>query len=273
MACDRGKKAVILAAGLGKRMREAVPGVELTPEQAAAADRGAKALLPTGRPFLDYVLHELAEAGYGEVCLVIGPDHEAIRRYYADLCPRRISISFAVQPSPRGTADAVLAAETFVDGQDFLVLNADNLYRQTALAALGQLDGPGLAVFEREALLRLSNMPAERIHNCAAVEITPDGYLRRIVEKPDAVTLATLGLPVYLSVNCWRMTPAIFSACRRVAPSPRGELELPEAVQLAIDELGQRFRVLTFADSVLDLSSRRDIPEVAQRLARREVDL
>jgi glucose-1-phosphate thymidylyltransferase len=267
------KKAVILAAGLGKRMRSPEPDLALTPEQAAAADQGSKAMLPTGRPFLDYVLHELAESGLRDICLVVGPDHEPIRRYYSDLRPRRISLSFAVQPSPRGTADALLAAEKFVADESFLIMNSDNLYPRAACAALAGLDGPGLAAFEREALLRLSNMSAERIHNCAAVEIAPDGYLQRIIEKPDEATLAALGSPVYLSVNCWRMSPAIFAACRRVAPSVRGELELPDAVQLAVDELGVQFRVLTFADCVLDLSSRRDIPEVAARLTNREVDL
>jgi dTDP-glucose pyrophosphorylase len=266
-------KAIVLAAGLGKRMRTPDPEFALTPAQAAAADRGIKALLPTGRPFLDYVLQELAEAGYHEICLVIGPDHEMIRRYYSDLQLRRISISFAIQPSPRGTADALLAAEEFASNEPFLVINSDNLYPRSACAALRQLDGPGLAVFERDALVRLGNLSGERIHNCAAVEITPEGYLRRIVEKPDQATLANLGSSVYLSLNCWRMTPAIFPACRGVTPSARGELELPDAVQLAVDESSMAFRVLTFADSVLDLSSRRDIPEVASRLSPIEVNL
>jgi hypothetical protein len=51
-----------------------------------------------------------------------------------------------------------------------------------------------------------------------------------------------------------------------VPPSPRGELELPAAVQYAIDVLGVRFRVIHADAPVLDLSQRADIPIVAARL-------
>ena len=69
-----------LARGLGKRMREqAQTGARVDAAQAEAADRGVKAMIPIGRPFLDYVLSALADAGYTETCLVIGPEHGAIR--------------------------------------------------------------------------------------------------------------------------------------------------------------------------------------------------
>ena len=71
-------KAVILARGLGTRMRRD-EGVGLDREQSRAAAEGAKGMIPFGRPFLDYVLSSLADAGFREVCLVIGPEHRAIR--------------------------------------------------------------------------------------------------------------------------------------------------------------------------------------------------
>ena len=55
-------KAVILARGLGKRMRQADEHASLDPKQAAVADQGIKAMIPIGRPFLDYVLSALADA-------------------------------------------------------------------------------------------------------------------------------------------------------------------------------------------------------------------
>ena len=39
-------------------------------------------MIPIGRPFLDYVLSGLADAGYRRVCLVVGPEHQAVRDYY-----------------------------------------------------------------------------------------------------------------------------------------------------------------------------------------------
>jgi len=74
-------------------------------------------------------------------------------------------------------------------------------------------------------------------------------------------------------MNCWRFETTIFTACRSVSPSARGELELPDAVQYAIDSLGERFRVVPLQAAVLDLSSRKDITVVAARLAETEVSL
>ena len=61
------------------------------------ADAGLKAMVPFERPFLDYLLHNLADSGISRACVVIGPAHEAVRDYYARLATRRIAIEFAVQ--------------------------------------------------------------------------------------------------------------------------------------------------------------------------------
>src|SRR5215210_7986585 len=118
-------RAVVLAAGLGKRMRAADPDVRLTAEQKAAADAGLKAMVPVhGRPFLDYILSSLADAGITEVTLVVAPDHEPARRHYVDDAPpERVRLTFAVQPQPVGTANAILAAEASTAGEPFLAIN------------------------------------------------------------------------------------------------------------------------------------------------------
>lgn len=260
------RKAVILARGLGTRMRARDDGALLAPEQSAVADQGLKAMIPVGRPFLDYVLAALADAGFDEVCLVVAPEHAAIRdRYTREVVPSRVSITFAIQERPSGTADAVLAAERFVGTEPFLALNGDNYYPVEVLVALRRLSPPALAGFSREGLLRDGQIPPERIARYALLDVTPDGALRRIVEKPDAATEQALrDAPV--SMNCSLLTPAIFEACRSVASSPRGELELPLAIQYAIERMGMRVRVLRVDAPVLDLSHRADIPAVASRL-------
>ena len=143
-------KAVILARGLGTRMRRQDEGAALDAEQRAAADSGQKAMIRFGRPFLDYVLADLAEAGYRHVCLVIGPEHREIRDYYGSLKTNRLTVDFAVQQEPRGTADAVAAAEQFGGGDHFLVINSDNLYPQEALTAIRKLPGGLCAVRARK---------------------------------------------------------------------------------------------------------------------------
>jgi glucose-1-phosphate thymidylyltransferase len=115
-----------------------------------------------------------------------------------------------------------------------------------------------------------SNIPAERLARFAVVEVDAAGYLRSLLEKPDPILYASLPEPVYLSINAWRMPPSIFEACRTISPSPRGELELPDAVLRAVRQFGERFRVLPTAAPVLDLTGRDDVPEVEARLAAEE---
>ena len=61
-------------------MRKEAEGVQLDQSQSAAADAGVKAMISMGgeRPFLDYVISALADAGFTEVCLVIGPDSSSM---------------------------------------------------------------------------------------------------------------------------------------------------------------------------------------------------
>jgi glucose-1-phosphate thymidylyltransferase len=248
-------------------MRRADASAAVDDAQRAAADAGLKGMIPIGRPFLDYVISALADAGIRAVCLVVAPEHGRMREHYAnEAAARRVGVHFAVQREPRGTADAVLAAEPFADGQHVLVLNSDNYYPVHTLRALRELGTAGVAAFERDSLIRLGNVSAGRVASFSVLDIDDDGTLRRIVEKPDAPTIAAMEPEVYVGMNSWSLPPEIYEACRRIAPSARGELELPSAVQYAIDRLGVRFRALRFHDGVLDLSSRGDIAAVAERL-------
>jgi glucose-1-phosphate thymidylyltransferase len=255
-------------------MRQQHGAADLTADQAEAASSGNKAMMPLafGRPFLDWVLSALADAGVREACLVIAPDHSEIRKYYSALTLTRIRINFAIQFEPRGTADAVLAAEPFVLGDRFLVLNADNYYPAEAFRALVSLGEAGLIAFDRESLLAHSNIDPERIARYALVDIDENGLLRRIVEKPDAAAMAAWSGSPYVSMNLWALPPEIFKACRAIRPSVRGELELPAAVQYAIDELNIQFRAIPMkgpAAGVLDLTSRADVQTVTARLSSR----
>ncbi|MBN1846208.1 MAG: nucleotidyltransferase family protein [Sedimentisphaerales bacterium] len=274
MSTSANSKAVILARGLGTRMRRSDDQTQMSGAQAAAAASGLKAMIPIDRPFLDYVLHDLAEAGFRRICLVIGPEHTQVRQYYHHtIACERIQVEFAIQEKPLGTADAVAAAESFAAGDPIVVLNSDNYYPPAALAALHDLDGSGLAAFERQAMLAGSNIAPDRITTFAVVQIDASGLLRRIVEKPDARTLAALAEPICVSMNCWRFGPAIFEACRRITPSPRGELEITDAVQYAIEQLGEPFRALVIRAPVLDMSYRSDVPAVAAKLQGKPVHL
>jgi len=273
MTASRTTQAVILARGLGTRMRrDAGQGegdASLSPEQRAAAATGSKGMMPLGaRPFLDYVLSALADAGITDVVLVIGPEHDQLREYFdVTSPPERVRVHFAIQQEPRGTADAVLSARGAVNDAPFLVLNSDNYYPVAAYSALADLGASGLIGFEAETLVREGGIEPERVLKYALVDATDDGWLRAIREKPAADDPLALRAERWVSMNVWSFTPVIFEACARIRPSARGELEIQDAVTLAMNELGERFRVLPMRAGVLDLSSRADVALVASRLA------
>jgi dTDP-glucose pyrophosphorylase len=266
-------KAVVMARGLGTRMREAGPS-SLTGEQARAADAGHKAMMPLGdsggrapKVLLDYVLSALADAGFGSVCLVIGPEHGDVRRYYTTTArPRRLRVDFAIQAKPRGTADAVAAAARFAGAEECLVINGDNYYPVSALSAIRRLDEPGVVLHHVGELVALSNIPRERVAAFALCTVTQDGYLDSIAEKPGLDVLDAAGEDALVSMNCWRVSPVVMRACTEVTPSSRGELELADAIRIAMTRDGVRFKVVISREGVLDLSRRTDVDAVAARL-------
>jgi glucose-1-phosphate thymidylyltransferase len=243
----------------------------LSESQARAAAAGAKGMMPIGegmaRPFLDYVLSALADAGCTSVCFVVAPDHAAIRSHYdGPGRPARLTIEYAIQPIADGTARAVQSAEAYAGRDPFLVLNSDNLYPAPVLRALAELDGPGLPAYERDTLVEDSGFPMDRVASFAAIEVDSNGYLSRIVEKPGREYYDAAGPRALVSMNLWRFDERIFDACRDVPISKRGEYELPEAVGLAVTR-GVKFRTFPARGAVLDLSRRSDIALVSQRLA------
>ena len=270
-------KVVILARGLGTRMRKRDESTKLPEDQAAAADTGLKAMIPMatgdGRPFVDYLLSALADAGFTEVCLVIGPEHLAVRHHYErEAVPSRITVRFALQERALGTANAVLSAEEFAADESFAVINSDNYYPAEALNALRATAEPAIVGFDRDALVKLGNVPPERTARFGALDIDSEGYLRRILVAPTGEMLRA-GKPIYSSMNCFLFTKGIFGVCREVPLSTRGEYELPQAVHLAIDREAMRFKVVKVSAPVLDMSSRADIARVAEHLKGIEIDL
>lgn len=265
------RSAVIMAAGLGSRMRRSDETATLEASQVAAAESGVKGMIPIKRPFLDYVLSALADAGITDVLLVIGPGHDAVRQYFTvQAPPRRVRLRFAVQPAPIGTANAVTVAATALAGAlgeaPFLVLNADNYYPVNAFRALAAEDRAGVVAFDRDALVRDGNIDAERVRAFAVLDVGDDDMLRGIIEKPGDTFDLTSASAKWVGMNLWAVTPAIVDACRRVPVSPRGEFELPEAVGLALRE-GVPVRAVRLSAPVLDLSRRSDIAGVVDRLS------
>ncbi|MFL5616781.1 MAG: nucleotidyltransferase family protein [Gemmatimonadaceae bacterium] len=266
----RTTQAVILARGLGTRMRREAEGAgaTLSDDQRRAAAQGAKGMMPLGaRPFLDYVLSALADAGIRDVTLVVAPEHEQISEHFGRThVPARVRVRFAVQAEPRGTADAVLSVRGVVNDAPFLVLNSDNYYPVAAFRDLAAVGASGLVAFEADTLIRESRLEPERVFKFALLDVGDDGLLRAVREKPSTDDPLAQRAERWVSMNLWSFTPVIFDACARVRPSARGELEIQDAVTIAMRDLGEPFHVVRMRAGVLDMSSRADIAFVASRL-------
>jgi dTDP-glucose pyrophosphorylase len=260
-------RALVLARGLGSRMRQASE-VTLDPQQASAANAGLKAMMPFGRPFLDFVLQSLADAGVREAALVLGPEHELVRDYYRRLAMMRLRVTFVEQAQPLGTADAVLSARVWAGRHPFIVLNADNLYPVDVLARLAGGTGPAVPGFDAGSLA----FSEDRLGAFGLLEPGPSGELARIVEKPGAAAIRAAGPRALISMNLWRFDERIFDACAEVPLSARRERELPQAVQLAVSR-GMSLEVIPVRGTVLDLSRREDVPYIARALEGRTINL
>ena len=263
--------AVILARGLGSRMRRIDGEVPLDPAQAAAADGGAKAMMPVGRPLVEHILTALADAGMREAVLVIGPEHGAVRAHFAAHPGRRLRIRFAEQAQPLGTADAVRAARDALENRDFIVLNGDTWYPPEVIRAVAAAPASAFGAFDAEALLRQSNIPAERLLAFALCEVGNDGLLRAIVEKPAPDHPLAQAQPRIVSMNLWHLSAAIFRVLPQLRPSPRGELEIQDAIRLLMQS-GEPVRAVPISAGALDLSTRADVASVTVQLAARAVD-
>jgi dTDP-glucose pyrophosphorylase len=258
----------VFAAGVGSRMQQDAD-VALTAAQQAAAAAGHKALMPVGdgRPFIDYLLWTLEQAGLREVCVIVSPQRPALREYLAGRRGGALQLSFAEQHAPRGTADALACARTFIGHDHVLTVNGDNLYPAAALRALAQGGVPGLVGFSGAGLLAQGTITAQRLQGFALISSDETGALLAIHEKPSHEQVRAAGHDALYSMNLWALPPAVVAACERIAPSARGELELPDAIRATMTDDGLRYAVHRSDDGVLDLSQRADIATVSAHLA------
>jgi molybdopterin-guanine dinucleotide biosynthesis protein A len=108
-------EAIVMAAGEGRRLRP-------------ITERWPKAVLPIdGRPVVVTLLHELADAGVGTATVVTGHLAERVEALAAE-CEPRLTVRFARQPEPLGSADAVRKALAAGARAPLLITAADTVY-------------------------------------------------------------------------------------------------------------------------------------------------
>jgi NDP-sugar pyrophosphorylase family protein len=170
--------AAVLAGGLGTRLRPVV------------ADR-PKVLAPVGcRPFLGFLLEQLARAGLREAVLLTGYRADQVHDAFGDRFGG-MRLRYSVEPSPLGTAGAVRHALPLLKARDVLLLNGDSF---------ADFDLPLFLAFHRARAAGASLVLA-RVADASRygrAHAAPDGRLLRFEEKAAGAAPGWVNAGVYL---------------------------------------------------------------------------
>lgn len=157
------KTAIILAGGLGTRLRSAVPDLP-------------KCMAPVaGRPFLAYVMDYYLKQGIETFVLSLGYKHERIREFISEQYPDK-DIRIVIENEPLGTGGAILNALTATKDAHVLILNGDTLFK---------VDADILFQFHvsQKDTCTLALKPMQNFERYGVVELNEDATIRSFQEK------------------------------------------------------------------------------------------
>jgi len=212
------RKGIILAGGSGTRLYPITLGV-------------SKQLLPIyDKPMIYYPLSVLMLAGIREIAMITTPEDQAqFQRMLGDGSHFGIELTWIIQPSPDGLAQAFILAEDFLAGSPAALVLGDNIFfghGLPKLMAAADAEPTGATVFGYQVA------DPERY---GVVDFDDGGTVRGIIEKPDVPpsNFAVTGL--------YFVDGTAPAKARAVEPSARGELEITTLLEMYLTE--QQLRV------------------------------
>jgi len=203
------RKGIILAGGSGTRLWPITMSV-------------SKQLLPIyDKPMIYYPLSVLMLSGIREIAIITTPEDQAqFQRALGDGSQWGLSFEFIVQASPDGLAQAYLLAEDFLDGAPSAMVLGDNIFYghglPEILASANKHENGG-TVFGYHV------SDPERY---GVVAFDKDGAVHQLIEKPE------IPPSNYAVTGLYFLDGKASELARQVRPSPRGELEITELLEL-----------------------------------------
>jgi glucose-1-phosphate thymidylyltransferase len=214
-------KGIILAGGTGTRL---LPLTAITSKQ----------LLPVyDRPMIFYPLNTLIKAGIKDILIIVSPEHSGSFLNLLGSMFRKfgVNLSFVVQKSPRGLAEAYILAEDFLDGENSTLVLGDNIFEDDFTEAI-QGFATGGRIFAKEV------SDPKRF---GVVEFDSDHKVLSIEEKPE-IPKSHFAIPgVYI------FDQEAVAIAKSLVPSQRGELEITDVQRYYLDRGALDVRVISGA--------------------------
>jgi bifunctional UDP-N-acetylglucosamine pyrophosphorylase/glucosamine-1-phosphate N-acetyltransferase len=175
-----------------------------------------KVMLPlANRPMMEHLVLAARDAGIRDFVFIVGYGEREIRKHFDDGSSWGVHIAYASQRHQQGTANAVGAARELVSGP-FLVMNGDMILKSEDIADLCKQKAPCMST-------STTDHPGD-----FGVVLVENNCITSIEEKSKRPRSNLINAGAYL------FSPDIFTLIDQVHPSPRGELELTDALDILI---------------------------------------